>query len=1262
MSDVNNAPVEQLWYTWSDVGLSTVHAGFRVRAASPGLTEIYGDRVQSMDRYMRYALSPGVDRSTITPEMAPVGLAFIRSEWNKEYILIHKNYLGKDGVGRSGNFFVHVLALGEYSREFSTEDAIWQWESSIWKTKDDTLDRRSTRLDYISPQDLENPTTHFRPEQFRQVQAALQFIIEAYLTRKDRTIPLYIAAPADQAAKIAYIIAALTNCLPAQLLADLTFSTYEPDITKATTEIVGTSWIPLPGKELDAAAIFPKNMYLEKLAVNCATGEKSLLKSHPQATYNQLAADFAAYATESLTSGVVDQLYALRNYAEKSRELDIPLFLQMYSTEIVNTTSMGEAEIEKYLASDLRVEWLLRRNSRKKIIDRALASSQWSTSRLYPILLNLRTQAEQESIAIAQAGRRIGTSLLSGEPEQVPGVASPEIQRRKGKKKGGSQTAKIQATLADALALLSRSMIPEAIKRMEQAPSFPTVERNKLVDAVTVLLRLMDACILPQDPTEVWKQLFEAVEGSALAISFLQSEWNIQSWLLKTWNTTFLPNSQDDDRMRPLVRIPWARLGDFLRLGLQTRHIQWVIFPIEELILDPTTLTQPITRVLEQNYSHEIEQILNTLEQGRYLSPEAGLIIRLVEKGYQITPALRQRIEPLLDALNTDNQQRRTTAKDLIMTLISAGYVGSDHYHHTLAALTKNLLTNNILLPNTVSAGHDLVITLIGRDYPKRSWLVDVLLATQGTDLLGIIQYVYPTLEGQNTFFLQEGSRYLVQRDFVQPMLTLYQNLLPLAGRLQRLFVLVGSLTNPQDISRSLALTPLEPDELEVFLKKYGQQHLQNFQQSPDLAKLVVENFTKLVKSGYLYGPDLLFTILPSQPGTGVPYLEHLLAVTELTPELQARFLEQYAGPYLPLYRQYTQVTYVTQYIDIYMTIFHLNTLESIGAKTFFTILKQHYQSLALDPQTKAQIQCWQIVEEYFIRPDINQVKLQNLAEALPFLDLTNDIQLQTKLIHTFFSRIEQYQDLAQLIQYMRQVPKVAKEKAEEYSFLYTLADLAAERSANIHADQISLGTLVPYLLFALTMPPEERTEHFLHVFLDRLFHHVKVLDTAGPWTRLTIFLEDEQKLRGAALERWHDYLNGLEIGDKLNLPSNSHSKAKSKPGPKPNKRVANKIDPNQAAANEQQSPQSPSWRQRLSSLFSNLFLFSNKKGQKTPVSTDGGVGTANNAPTDGTPPFQPPNNSSSPPMPAQSSFANPTQSSPAGSQQPDGQTWKKYR
>ena len=1250
MSDMDNIPVEQLWYTWSDVGLSTVHAGLRVRAASPELTEIYSDRVRSKDRYMRYALPPETDRSTITPDMAPIGLAFIRSEWSEEnnnknekkyeYILVHKNYLGKDGFGRSGNFFVHVLALGE-NRDFPTEDAIWQWGASIWKMNDEELDRRSTKLKPLSLQDLDNTTTHFRPEQFRQVQSALQFIIEAYLTRKDRTIPLYIAAPANEAAKIASVIAALTNCLPAQLLTGLTFSTYEPDITKATTEIVGTSWIPISGNAQEAATVLPPNVYLEKLAVNCATGEKSKLQGHPQTVYNKLAADFAAYAAESLAMGTVDQLYVLRNYAEKSRDLDIPLFLQMYNTEIVNTTSMGEAEIEKYLASELRVEWLLRRNSRKKIIDRAIANPQWSAKGLYNILLSLRGQAERESLAIAQTARRVGTSLLSGEPEQVPGVPSPEIQRRRGKNKGSAQAAKIQATQADALALLARTMIPEAVKRMEQAVSIPATssEYKRLADTITVLLRLMDACILPGDPTEVWKQLFEVIIESRQATDFLQSDWAIHSWLLKTWSNSFHPNSQDDDRMRPLLRIPWSHLGAFLRLGLQTRHIQWVIFPIDELVLDPTTLTPLIVQELDQNYAQDIGQILNTLAQGRYFITEAGLITRLVEKGYRINSTVEQHIEALLNALNRENHLRRT-AKDLVLALLLAGYVGSDHYQRSVAALTQGLLTSTQGLTSTnTQAGYELVNTLIDRDYPRRGWLIDVLCATQATDLLSAIQYVYPTPEGQNTFFLQDGSRYLASEDTVQPMLTLYKELLPLNGKLNRLFLSLDSIRNPERIVDLLTMTPLDAREMETFLRGYGQRYLQ---QTPRLASVIVANFVQLINAGF--PNDLLFTILP--PQIGDRYLEQLLRAANLTPTQQIRFLEEYGANYLS---SYPHLPTLMSYISTYIANFQLEPLERSGAKTFFAVLTQQYQHLALDTTTRTRIQCWQIVDAYFHRPTTDPQMLKSLANALPFLGLTNDAQIKARLIQAFFLCIQRDQDLSEIMRSMRGVPNIAKEKAEEYNLLYTLAELAAEQAKRPLPSQIGENALLPYLLFALTMPTLEGTPHFFHLFLDKLLYNVKVLDVDGIWKQLTTFLE-EKKLQNAAIdmERWYEYLNGLEIGDKLNLPSTSGKKNNTKP--KSNKSNTKKSDPGQTSGTHsttEDKEQAQSWiRSFISFIMDGKKPPKNGSSDRTEVSQES---TAVNMPNTSAP-----NNNGYP--------STPQQSSPANAQQPDSQgtMWKK--
>src|SRR5215813_260723 len=104
--------IEQLYYTWSTIGYnSSLAAGFRIRAASSGLQTVSDDRVKSLERYLRYNLPDGTDRFEVQKnlEQAPICLALLQPE-HGERILIHKKYIGQDGVHRLGNFFIHLLA------------------------------------------------------------------------------------------------------------------------------------------------------------------------------------------------------------------------------------------------------------------------------------------------------------------------------------------------------------------------------------------------------------------------------------------------------------------------------------------------------------------------------------------------------------------------------------------------------------------------------------------------------------------------------------------------------------------------------------------------------------------------------------------------------------------------------------------------------------------------------------------------------------------------------------------------------------------------------------------------------------------------------------------------------------------------------------------------------------------------------------------------------------------------------------------------
>jgi len=892
MSTMDNGSAEQLWYTWSDVGLSTVHMGFRIRAASQGLSEIYSERVKSMDRYMRYVLPPDADPFAITPDMAPVCLAFIRKD--SEYILVHKKYVGEDGVGRLGNFFVHVIAFGNLTQKFSTSDAIWLWGSDIWKTNDKDQDRRSNKLDLIPLNTLQS-TSNFQPN-YAQVQQYLPFVIEAYLTRKNKH-PLYIAAPADNMAMIASLIASLSLWLPRQLVTGLTFSTYEPDVTKAATEIVGTSWIPTPGKGTEAAQVFSPQFYRENLAVNCYTGECSPLEGHPQITHKPLAADFAVYATECLITNNTDQLKDLLELAEKSQTLDVDTFLRLYYNEIANTDSIGEADIDKALADPgLYLDRLSNQKFRKRIIESAAANRLWSTNQLYPRLLVLRNLAQQEYNAALSSSQQYSiddtSGVIASEPAQI-GRSFLQGANRRDKPGANAPTKKNQKTLAQALFMLADRAIPDIVKAMksvgvEKQPvsgqsGTPDIERQKKTEAVMLLLPLMDCCLLPQNSLKIWKDLFDQTTLNRNTIAFLTTQWEIFSWLLKKWDDVFPPGPECDSAIRPLLSIPWNRLGEFLKLNLRQRHGQWNIMAVERLIND-ASLTPQIAQRLEQNYSTEINNLLGQLLQETNFTIATSFAIRLIENKYTVRS---QFIENLL-AQTVRNPQLWTDTKNLVVTLTNNGYVGTDAYLNLVEIFLDTLLATN------PKAGIEVIDILVAYEYPRKKNLVDLMLKSKVATLESILPRIYRTDDQLNTFFIQYGSHYLSEPDQIRAMIALYRKLLPLPQKLERLFVLLNTPLHEKTTLDLLNNTPFDGYESAYILERYGKSYLQVFKQTPQLANKVIEWYIQLVQLGYPGRFKLLCTIFTS--ATDPRLLEKLLSTAHLSLEERREFFRKFGS------------------------------------------------------------------------------------------------------------------------------------------------------------------------------------------------------------------------------------------------------------------------------------------------------------------------------------------------------------------------------
>jgi hypothetical protein len=425
-----SAPVEQLCYTWSSVGYGSLSAGLRIRAVSPGLQVVNDDRVTSLDRYLRYALPPGADRSEIQKlleqgrEVAPVCLSLIHRVYIKreqvmeqgkrekiverviqERILVHKQYTGKDEVGRTGNFFIHALV--GLPDDFSLAEAIALWRSRSWYTSADQFGG-SKQLDPVVLDKLES---HPAPDIMHApgvdsvwMQRYLSRFIRAYLSwrknweswlhmrqaapRQAQEPPrLYLAAPPDM---IAASLDALTRCLPRQLLSDLTFSTYESDIlSKDQVLLVGTSWIPDRDGRIDPKYDLPSECYSRNIAINCYNDRQSTLEHDELA--DCFAHDAASYLAGSREKPIEWFLWVIEDISD----IDVQTFLKTYDKLVLNP-SLTQSSIEARLESPkLAPEILEQEIARKFISDQASNDAEWCRSKLLPALTNLNKYRDQ---------------------------------------------------------------------------------------------------------------------------------------------------------------------------------------------------------------------------------------------------------------------------------------------------------------------------------------------------------------------------------------------------------------------------------------------------------------------------------------------------------------------------------------------------------------------------------------------------------------------------------------------------------------------------------------------------------------------------------------------------------------------------------------------------------------------------------------------------------------------------------------------------
>jgi hypothetical protein len=1180
MREIDNRVAEQMWYTWSDVGLGTVHAGFQIRAASPALTDIYSERVKRLERYMRYVLPAETDRFAITPAMAPICLAFLRTGQN-EYILMQKKYVGRDGVGRLGNFFVHLLVLDEAS---DIDNTIALWKSVLWQDSDESLkeNRNATTLRPVQVEALDREASKFRAS-YARVGKFLPFLLEAYLIRKDALSPLYIAAPASATDMIVNLIHALIYCLPLPLLKELTFSTYEPDVTSTTALIVGTSWIDTPGQ---SSQIFPRQFYQQHLALNCFTEEKSDLYHHPLTSSNPLATRFANYATRCLLSGDTNDLYMLREQAEQDPALTVSTFLAMFSDSILSSGDLSQQQIEYYVRNE-RLSSLKLSSSdfRRSLIRQVLADRGWWTARLQPALRSLcQKEAAVPQAALIAQGMRLPSSIPGAVPRKRRRTAMQDVQ-----------------PVSRGAALLF--LVQDAANRLVELRAGSQRVTPQDREILQVLLQLIESCTLPEKASEVGRELLHTLAGHTQARASLLSDWPSLLLLLRYCDTALSPQPIDAEAVRPFLVVTWRDLGAFLRLDLSQRHWEWVVMVVHNLAYDIPPLDEE-AQLLQREYRKEINTLLHRLlnEPSRSLLL-ATFMTRLSEKGYTSKTYIRLQ-EGLLDSLLvTADKQSLLAAKDIVVALAMAGQIEQGPYPALVQQLVRALF-----LSNQEQAGRELIRLLVGRRYRHRADLLSVFLeAPKRSRLQDAFALIYLSAEEKAEFFLQYGNGYLTSFPmYFQDFFNLYRELLAFPNKMERLFILLDASLSAEDRIKVLKKADLKKkEEYVAFLNRYARRYLQDVSQ-PDLARYVLDYYGRLAKwrcvekqelgfdlfqwartehretiltliglssyEGYIaffkrfgkekeyipffrQSPIVLnwFTLLSHYERAGgsssmkmdlllywldpvvIPgqdravsmsvddEVSKLLGQAALTDSEKKRFLEALGKSYLPRCKF---LPMLNDYVQRYIATLIVDDLDRVQAVELLDAIKMQLPSLNIEPEYAQRLFAWQTIKSYGTNPENTLERLTELIEALNLLRLQQNYVFMEWLAACFVECISEPQHLHTIMQLLAQKRMKGREQ-----FLYTIAEKSAER----HRDNIE--ELSIYLIFILEFicNKDLDCEHLLCVFLDILLQYVDV-NAFSSWRWLHWCVDSRQNISGVRY-LWDAYLEQLDLKKKVLAP-----------------------------------------------------------------------------------------------------------------------------
>jgi len=803
--------IDQLWYTWSDVGLDTIRAGFRVRAASEGLQDVRSTRMQRLDRYQRYFLPQEVD-STIPPEIAPICLALI--DTGEERILVHKVYTGKDGIGRYGAFFVHLLA--GLPQDFSARDAISLWKSSFWKKSDQSLvDHYETHLDTVSTKQLASMQENepYTPEDGKKIKTYLPYVIQAYLMKKPLykdgqkiPYPLYIVGRDDD---VAHLITGLTQSLPNSLLKNLTFSTYEHNIFEAPTEIVGTCWLSVPDAEENPLLerLFPSWYAKELLVLNCYTDIRSPLEDNPLLEYKSLANDFAADATGYFLYGG-NEFKSFLDDAEGYTDVDS--FLALYQKMILNSQNPSQQDIEDALQPQTRNDW----KNTTKILDKP------------------KFQGGVIQLAKYKAGwwQEFGSAAI--------------INLRK----RGADIPGLMHTLSS----LARNAANDAIAMASEKKSTLLATVPGEVEAFKNLTSLIYYALPPEADPEFWTWLLQKMLGIKGISPFFSQHWDIYVFFVSIGCNLLPPSEKNNKLLAPLLTISWEVFGDFLTLNLP---LAWRELATRTLVsANARRLDTKTAAFLEKNYSNSIGEFFLILSShADYWRTLFDLFDRLTKASYPGKMSL------LTTLLNSGMGEDAEFAEQLV----KIAHLNADEQVHFL------ILSGPRYLPlfNRMSLVILNMMSELSKEnaaakmYVLFSWLDTPLIATWlsavpsgENNLATILKRVNLNGLEAGDFLRRYGQVYIQRYPQSSILLDLFEKYAATGDRQSLWNMLNIWLLLPLDqkvLERLLRAAQLPDHEQINFLERYGRYYLQHFPASP-----VLLQYTRAF-SHYLWSVDI---------------------------------------------------------------------------------------------------------------------------------------------------------------------------------------------------------------------------------------------------------------------------------------------------------------------------------------------------------------------------------------------------------------------